>query len=60
MSVYEKEKKYNEAIDNYKISIQLNEPNSFVIYRIGLCYLNLDNYKLGIKYLKKSIRIVKK
>ncbi|MED5269287.1 MAG: hypothetical protein VX406_00450 [Bacteroidota bacterium] len=55
--VLEKEKKYNEAIDNYKISIQLNEPNSFVIYRIGLCYLNLDNYKLGIKYLKKSIRI---
>ena len=55
--VLEKEKTYNEAIDNYKISIQLNDPNSFVIYRIGLCYLNLDNYKLGIKYLKKSIRI---
>jgi tetratricopeptide (TPR) repeat protein len=55
--VLEKEKKYNEAIENYKISIQLNEPNSFVIYRIGLCYIKLDNYKVGIKYLKKSIRI---
>ena len=55
--VLEKEKKYNEAINNYKISIQLNEPNSFVIYRISLCYIKLDNYKLGIKHLKKSIRI---
>ena len=55
--VLEKEKKYNQAIENYKISIQLNEPNSFVIYRIAICYIKLDNYKIGIKYLKKSIRI---
>ncbi len=55
--VLEKEKKYNQAIENYKISIQLNEPNSFVIYRIGICYIKLDNYKIGIKYLNKSIRI---
>ncbi len=55
--VLEKEKKYNEAIDNYKISIRLNEPNSFIIQRIGLCYIKLGNYKIGTKFLKKSIRV---
>ena len=49
--VLEKEKKYNQAIENYKISIQLNEPNSFVIYRIAICYIKLDNYKIGIKFI---------
>ena len=44
--------KYNEAIDHYKISIRLNEPNSFIILRIGLCYLKLGNYKIGTKFLK--------
>ena len=44
----EKEGKYNEAINNYKISIRLNEPNSFIIMRIGLCYLKLKNYKLCV------------
>ena len=53
----EKEGKFNEAIDNYKISIRLNEPNSFIILRIGLCYIKLGNYKIGTKFLKKSIRI---
>ncbi len=55
--VLEKEKKLKEAIDNYKISIRLNEPNSFIILRIGLCYIKLGNYKIGTKFLKKSIRI---
>ena len=53
----EKETKYNEAIDNYKVSIRLNEPNSFIILRIGLCYIKLGNHKIGAKFLKKSIRI---
>ena len=53
----EKENKYNEAIDNYKVSIRLNEPNSFIILRIGLCYIKLGNHKIGAKFLKKSIRI---
>ena len=54
--ILEKSKKYNNALENYKISIQLSEPNSYIFYRISKCYKKLNNKKLFIEYIKKALR----
>ena len=54
--ILEKSKKYNSALENYKISIQLSEPNSYIFYRISKCYKKLNNKKLFIEYIKKALR----
>ena len=47
----------NEAIDNYEFSLNFNDPNAFVSYRIGLCHLKLGNNELAIRYLEESIKL---
>ena len=49
-------KKYKDALENYKISLQLSEPNSYIFFRISKCYKKLNNKKLFIEFIKKALR----
>ncbi len=53
--VLEKLKKYEEAIENYKITLALDDPTSFALLRIGFCYDKLGQDDLAIQFLKKTI-----
>ena len=54
--ILERLKKYNDALENYKISVELSEPNSYIYFKIAKCYRKLDNKKIFIKYIKKALR----
>ncbi|WP_298761334.1 tetratricopeptide repeat protein [uncultured Psychroserpens sp.] len=53
--VLEKKKLYHEAIDNYKITLALDEPTSFALLRIGYCYEKLGNDDLAVQYFYKTV-----
>ncbi len=53
--VLEKKKLYNEAIDNYKITLALDEPTSFALLRIGHCYEKLGNDDMAVQYFYKTV-----
>jgi len=53
--VLEKLEKYEEAIDNYKITLALEDPTSFALLRIGQCYAKLGQEDLAIQFFKKTI-----
>ena len=46
----------NEAIENYQISIQIDDPSAYAYLRIGKCHQSLGNDKLAIQYYKKSVQ----
>ena len=47
--------RFEEAIENYIITIDLDDPTSFVLLRIGECYEKLNKTALSIKYYKKAV-----
>ncbi|MFT6755119.1 MAG: tetratricopeptide (TPR) repeat protein [Urechidicola sp.] len=47
---------YEEAIDNYLVTNELEDPTAFSYYRIGECYKKLDKNKFSIKYYKKTVK----
>jgi len=51
----EKLEQYQEAIDNYMITLELDAPSSYVLLRIGVCYEALNNFPLAIQYYKKTV-----
>ncbi|WP_047546028.1 tetratricopeptide repeat protein [Psychroserpens sp. Hel_I_66] len=53
--VLEKKKLYHEAIENYKITLALEEPTSFALLRIGHCYDKLEKYDLAVQYYYKTV-----
>ncbi|WP_407556283.1 tetratricopeptide repeat protein [Winogradskyella sp. 4-2091] len=53
--VLEKLKKHDEAIENYKITLALEDPTSFALLRIGHCYSKLNQDDLAIQFFKKTI-----
>lgn len=53
--VLEKLKNYEEAIENYKITLALEDPTSFALMRIGHCYDKLGEKELAIQFLKKTV-----
>ncbi|RRO12516.1 tetratricopeptide repeat protein [Flavobacteriaceae bacterium 14752] len=53
--VLERLKRYNEAIENYKISNQLDDPTAYAYLRIGKCYMKLNNSQEAIKFYKKAV-----
>lgn len=53
--VLEKLKKHKDAIENYKISLALEDPTSFALLRIGYCYDKLGEEELAIQFLKKTV-----
>ncbi|WP_298901573.1 tetratricopeptide repeat protein [uncultured Psychroserpens sp.] len=53
--VLEKKKAFHEAIENYKITLALDEPTSFALLRIGYCYEKLGNDDLAVQYFYKTV-----
>jgi tetratricopeptide (TPR) repeat protein len=53
--VLEKQQQYNNAIENYKITLALDEPTSFALLRIGHCYEKLGNDDLAVQYFYKTV-----
>lgn len=53
--VLEKKKLYAEAIENYKITLALDEPTSFALLRIGHCYEKLGENDLAVQYFYKTV-----
>ncbi|WP_040279032.1 tetratricopeptide repeat protein [Psychroserpens damuponensis] len=53
--VLEKKKHFLEAIENYKITLALEEPTSFALLRIGHCYDKLKQYDLAVQYYYKTV-----
>lgn len=53
--VLEKLKRYAEAIDNYKITLALEEPTSFALLRIGKCFERLSNEDMAVQYYFKTV-----
>lgn len=46
---------YQDAIDNYLITLELDDPTAFVYIRIGECYEKLDKLDAAISYYKKAV-----
>ncbi len=53
--ILEKLKRINEAIEKYEISMGINGPNPFVLFRLGRCYDKLGNYELALSYYSQTI-----
>jgi tetratricopeptide (TPR) repeat protein len=54
--VLEKLGRYNESIDQYKLSIAIEGPSAFSYLKIGFCYSKLNNNDEFLKYLFKSVK----
>lgn len=48
---------YKSAIFAYKKSIEMKDNIPCSYYNIGVCYIKLKEYSLGIDFLKKAIAI---
>jgi tetratricopeptide (TPR) repeat protein len=53
--VLEKQKEYIEAIENYKITLALEEPTSFALLRMGVCYEKLEQDDMAVQYFYKTV-----
>ena len=53
--VLEKQQKYIEAIEQYKITLALDDPTSFALLRIGHCYEKLGHDDLAVQFFDQTI-----
>ncbi|MBT8245529.1 MAG: tetratricopeptide repeat protein [Winogradskyella sp.] len=53
--VLEKQQKYTEAIENYKITLALEDPTSFALLRIGYCYEKLGEDDLAVQFFNRTV-----
>ncbi|MDO1500025.1 tetratricopeptide repeat protein [Winogradskyella maritima] len=53
--VLEKQNEYAEAIENYKITLALDDPTSFALLRIGHCYEKLGNDDLAVQFFDRCV-----
>lgn len=53
--VLEKQRQYNDAIENYKVTLALDEPTSFALLRIGHCYEKMGKDDLAVQYFYKTV-----
>lgn len=53
--VLEKQLKYVDAIENYKITLALDEPTSFALLRIGTCHEKLGEFDMAVQYYYKTV-----
>ena len=53
--VLEKQKKYEEAIENYKITLALEDPTSFALLRMGYCYEKLGEDDLAVQFFDRTV-----
>ncbi|MCF6279085.1 MAG: tetratricopeptide repeat protein [Flavobacteriaceae bacterium] len=52
----EKLNREEEAIENYLITNELEDPTAFSYYRIGECYSKMENKDLSVQYYKKTVK----
>jgi len=45
-----------KLLENFRLSIELSEPNSYIYFRIAKCYKKINNKKLFLDYIKNSVR----
>ncbi|MGV8945457.1 MAG: tetratricopeptide repeat protein [Lutibacter sp.] len=48
--------RFEEAIENYKATLELDDPTSFVFFRIGECHEKLKKISLAQNYYKKAVQ----
>jgi len=53
--VLEKLNRINEAIEQYQIVTEIDNPNPFALYRIACCHNKLGNLELAMSYYDKTI-----
>jgi len=53
--VLEKKKQYQDAIENYEITLALEEPTSFALLRIGHCHEKLGKDELAVQFYYKTV-----
>ena len=53
--VLETLKRYEEAIENYKITIAIENSNPFALIQIGYCYQRLGNEDLALQFYYKAV-----
>ena len=53
--ILEKLNRTNEAIEKYEISISIDQPTSFALFKIGACHQKLGNNDLAFSYFVKTI-----
>ena len=53
--ILEKLNRINEAIEKYELSIGINQPTTFALYRIGRCHYKLGNNDLALSYFIQTI-----
>jgi tetratricopeptide (TPR) repeat protein len=46
---------YQDAIDNYLITVELDDPTAYVYIRIGECYEKLGKLGAAVSYYKKAV-----
>lgn len=51
----EKLDKFEEAITNYMVTLELDDATSFVLMRIGVCFEKLNNYPQAYQYYKRAV-----
>ena len=52
--ILEKLNRINEAIEKYEISIGINQPTSFALFRIGRCHNKLGNHDIALSYFVQT------
>ena len=53
--VLEKQRQFDDALENYKITLELDEPTSFALLRIGHCYEKMGKDDLAVQYFYKTV-----
>ncbi|MBU3012973.1 tetratricopeptide repeat protein [Polaribacter vadi] len=48
-------KDYEKAIENYLITLELDDPTAFAYVRIGECYEKLNKYEEAVSFYKKAV-----
>ncbi len=51
----EKLERYSEAIKNYLITLELDDPTAYVYIRVGECYDKLNSKETAVEYYKKAV-----
>ncbi|WP_299715086.1 tetratricopeptide repeat protein [uncultured Tenacibaculum sp.] len=47
--------RYQEAIENYIVTLELDDPTAYVYIRVGECYDKLKDKQTAVEYFKKAV-----
>lgn len=54
VALYEKEEKYDDAVEVYNELLLLDAQNDQYLYSLAICYLEIEEYELALEFLKAS------